>query len=307
LSFTLLLTLLCQFPTVNEHYDGNFTAALRQLAQPVKLKLQAMSPASPQEGVVGVVGIESLAPLHIVDNFIYERLNPSAAHGGPSSAAAAKSHKFNLYLDGAPLEHSMPILRAITTSSTPASFPMRTMSGSGGSSGGASSHPYDAQHPMWSRVHTIHFEPRPDAPESAGGAALAESRRLAFLDYESSMSSACSVECSPDIAGLPPKCSFFFLLPPGVSVLSVSRLLFQARCLCSKRYTKFHSCFLRCAAMPTPSAQGLQPRPCPAPALSCRCCATSNSFAKSCVLKSCARYQIPSSFAAETSRNGFLA
>jgi hypothetical protein len=208
-----LLTLFCQFPTVNKHYDGNFTAALRQLAQPVKLKLQAMSPASPQEGVVGVVGIESLAPLHIVDNFIYERLNPSAAQGGPASAAAAKSHKFNLYLDGAPLEHGMPILRAITTSSAPSSFPMRTMSGSGGSSGGASSHPYDAQHPMWSKVHTIHFEPRPDAPESAD-AALADTRRLAFLDYESSMSSACSVDCSPDIAGLPPKCSSFF----GVSV-----------------------------------------------------------------------------------------
>jgi hypothetical protein len=196
------LTHALQFPTVNEHYDGNFSAALRQLAQPVKLKLQALSQTAPQDGVLGVVGIESLAPLHIVDNFIHERLNPAAA-AGPASAAAAKSHKFNLYLNGCPLDHTMPIIRAIVTSSssTPA-VPTRTMSGSGSKSGGASSHAYDAQHPTWSQIHTIHFEPRPDESPSEMGAAASDDCRLQFLDYASAHSSACSLtECSQDIQG----------------------------------------------------------------------------------------------------------
>jgi hypothetical protein len=166
----------------------------------VKLKLQALSSISPQDGVVGVVGIESLAPLHIVDNFIYERLNPSATHSGPASAAAAKSHKFNLYLNGTPLEHGMPIMRAIATSSSPSSVPLRTMSGSGAGSGGASAHAYDSQHPMWSQIHTIHFEPRPEQCEESS-CTLSETRGLVFLDYQPATSSACSVDCSQDIAG----------------------------------------------------------------------------------------------------------
>ncbi len=192
-----------QFVTVNEHYDGNFTAALRQLAQPVKLKLQALSSASTQDGVVGVVGIESLAPLHIVDNFIYERLNPSAAQSGASSAAAAKSHRYNLYLNGAALEHGMPIMRAVAASSAASSVPMRAMSGSGAGSGGASSHAYDSRHPMWSQIHTIHFEARPDQADKACEDKT-DVRRLVFLDYLPSMSSACSIDCSQDIAGARP-------------------------------------------------------------------------------------------------------
>jgi hypothetical protein len=74
------------------------------------------------------------------------------------------------------------------------------MSGSGGGSGGVSSHAYDAQHPMWSQIHTIHFEPRPDACDKANEE-LSETRRLVFLDYQMSFSSACSIDCSQDIAG----------------------------------------------------------------------------------------------------------
>lgn len=199
------LTCIEQFPAANEHYDGNFAAALRQLAQPVKLKLQALpssaDPSLPEGAVVGTVGIESLAPLHIVDNFIYERLNLAAAHGGPAGAAAAKSHKFNLFLNGAPLEHSMPIIRAINTSSGPSSFPTRTMSGSGSKSGGASAHAYDAKHPTWSQIHTVHFEPRTDEADDEADAASAEACRLTFLDYAMAISSACRLDCSPDIAG----------------------------------------------------------------------------------------------------------
>jgi hypothetical protein len=195
-----------QFPTVNEHYDGNFSAALRQLAQPVKLKLQALPSSSvtteSPELVVGVVGIESLAPLHIVDNFIYERLNPSAAQSGSSGAAAAKSHKFNLFLNGVPLEHGMPIIRAITTSSAASSsVPTRTMSGSGMKSGGASHHAYDSQHPTWSQIHTIHFEPCADQSKSDASDELSEVGCLSFLDYELAMTSSCKVDCSQDMAG----------------------------------------------------------------------------------------------------------
>ena len=150
---------------------------------------------------MGTVGIESLAPLHIVDNFIYERLNPSAAQVGPAGAAAAKSHKYNLYLNGVPLEHGMPIIRAITTSLSPSSFPTRTMSGSGSRSGGASAHPYDAKHPTWSQVHTVHFEPRHEQADSEAADPSSEACRLTFLDYDLAMTSACKVECSPDISG----------------------------------------------------------------------------------------------------------
>jgi hypothetical protein len=167
----------------------------------VKLKLQALSSGSTQEGVLGVVGIESLAPLHIVDNFIHERLNPSAAASGPASAAAAKSHKFNLYLNGCPLDHSMPIIRAMTVSSGSSSVPTRTMSGSGSKSGGASSHAYDAQHPTWSQIHTIQFEPRTDDSQTDMGVAASETCRLSFLDFESALSSSCNIECSQDIQG----------------------------------------------------------------------------------------------------------
>lgn len=196
-----------QFPSVNEHYDGNFSAALRQLAQPVKLKLQALpsssvSTGSP-DGVIGIVGIESLAPLHLVDNFIYERLNPSAvAQSGPAGAAAAISHKFNLFLNGVALEHGMPIIRAITTSSAASSsVPTRTMSGSGVKSGGASHHAYDSQHPTWSQIHTLHFEPRAEQSGSSASDEFSDACRLSFLDYELAMTSSCNVDCSQDVAG----------------------------------------------------------------------------------------------------------
>ena len=186
---------------MNEHYDGNFSSALRQLAQPVKLKLQALASSASADGVVGVVGIESLAPLHIVDNFIYERLNPSAAQNGPSSAAAAKSRKYNLYLNGCLLEHSMPIIRAINASSSASEIPIRTMSGSGRKSGGAPAHAYDSQHPIWTQIHTIHFEPRAEEAQGDEKEAVPERSRLIFLDYASTMNSACNIDCAQEIAG----------------------------------------------------------------------------------------------------------
>ena len=223
-----------QFPTVNEHYDGNFSAALRQLAQPVKLKLQALpsssvSTGSP-DGVVGIVGIESLAPLHLVDNFIYERLNPSAAApSGSAVAAAANSHKFNLFLNGVALEHGMPIIRAITTSSAASSsVPTRTMSGSGVKSGGASHHAYDSQHPTWSQIHTLHFEPRAEQSGSNASDEFSDACRLSFLDYELAMASSCQVDCSQDVAGATAACracaALFLLLIFGVSAGALSLL-----------------------------------------------------------------------------------